>query len=72
MKKSIDYKPKGGAIVPFIKVFGEGKALPIKSVMVGPHPNQGRRAEALRFFLDGQNYGEVEVTCSEIDITNQF
>jgi hypothetical protein len=42
-----------GSVVPYIAVFeNSGLKLPIKSILIGPHPNQDNQETAVRLLLD--------------------
>jgi hypothetical protein len=42
-----------GSVVPYIAVFEDsGLKLPIKSILIGPHPNQDNQETAVRLLLD--------------------
>lgn len=44
---------ENGAVVPYISVFdGSDLKLPIKSVLIGPHPNQDNQQTAVELLLD--------------------
>lgn len=60
--RKVCYRVKSDLLMPFVEVFGEPTRLPIKRIIVGPHPNQSRIAKGLQRMCDGH---DVEITCSE-------
>jgi hypothetical protein len=64
--KPISFRSRGSLVVPYIKLFeGFDKPLPIKSIIVGPHPYQDAQKEAALMLLE--SYGlDVEVRLSSI------
>jgi hypothetical protein len=46
-----DLRSRGGLIVPYIEFFKES-TLPIKSIIVGPHPFQEKQRNSIRLLLD--------------------
>ena len=54
---------RGGAIVPFIKLFNGAASIP-KRIIIGPHEAQERRATALQMYLDSAGIHNVEVSQS--------
>jgi hypothetical protein len=68
LKKEVKFKPRGGGIIPYIELFKNVGKLPIERIVVGPHPNQERRAELLRVYLAAKGYANVRVTSSAIQI----
>jgi len=71
LSKPVKFYSRSGQIVPFIELFGfkresDGKShLPIKRIIVGPHPDKEARAHAVRMFVDSLEL-DVKVTCSGI------
>ena len=52
-RKRIEFKTRSGSIVPYIDLFAElPDKLPIKSVIVGPHPHQELQRQAIELLLD--------------------
>ena len=70
--KPLEFKVRQGAIVPFIEIKGPSKKLPISEVLVGPHPNQDRRLQSTRLFLNSLGYEEIPVRKSSIAYTSFF
>lgn len=60
--RNVRYRVKSDLLMPFVEVFGGATRLPIKRIIVGPHPNQSRIAKGLQRMCDGH---DVEITCSE-------
>ena len=54
-------------VKPYLELSSEQK-LPVGHILVGPHPEQERRAEALRLALEQLGF-EARVTCSRIPVT---
>jgi hypothetical protein len=54
--KSISFTPRGGVLSPYIALFDflskENKVLPIKRIVVGPHPEKLKRKMAIEIMLD--------------------
>ena len=51
--KKIKVRQRDGLLVPYIELFETlSEPLPIKSIIVGPHPYQARQEESLRMFLE--------------------
>jgi hypothetical protein len=50
--KPIEFRVRKNLIVPYIRLFGEWAKLPIKSVIVGPHPNQELQKDAIERLLE--------------------
>jgi hypothetical protein len=61
--KEIKFRSKNGQIVPYIEVFKPN--LPIKSIIVGPHPAQELQCEAVKLMLR-EEVIDAEVRMSEI------
>jgi len=59
---------ENGAVVPYIGVFDKSKLkLPIKSILIGPHPNQDNQHTAVELLLD--QYGvHAEVRRSKLSL----
>jgi hypothetical protein len=56
--KEIKFRARRSAIVPYIELFQWlNEPLPIKSIIVGPHPDQEKQAEALRMVLEKRKIG---------------
>lgn len=68
--KFIHHYSRGGVLIPYIRLFEDrtsnsDKKLPIKSVIIGPHPDKFRRKESVAILL--KQYGiQAEVTVSDI------
>ncbi len=71
-----DYTPpevfirhQGSRAVPYIKLF-EGSILgeqsPIEAVIIGPHPDRGRREEALSTYLSARGLENIKIFHSEV------
>lgn len=62
---------RNGMPIPYIELFAKTKEgqvphqLPIKEVIIGPHPDSGRRKTAVKQLMEANGYS-VEVVCSEI------
>lgn len=68
--KTICFANKNGILVPYIKLFecgidGEKVKLPIKKIIVGPHPDKLRRQKAIQLLLN-QHAIDAEVVVSDI------
>lgn len=69
--RSVHHHPRNGALVPYIRLF-EGitspldKKLPIKAVIIGPHPDREKRARAVDLLLKQHGIKDAEVRFSEI------
>jgi hypothetical protein len=65
--KKIKFRLKNDIIVPYIALFEDwGDVLPIKSIIVGPHPFQDRQMEAVGMALEVECYDDVEIRKSAI------
>lgn len=68
-KKPVYFTPRGGILVPHISLFehtnGEKSKLPIRRIVVGPHPEKLKRKKAVELLLD-QCGVEAEVVVSDI------
>jgi len=68
-KKPVHFTPRGGVLVPHIALFerpaGEAAKLPIRKIIVGPHPEKLKRQKAVEMLLD-QCGIEAEVVASDI------
>lgn len=68
--KQVHFRPKDGILMPYIKLFGrelddEAGKLPIKKIIIGPHPDRVKRQKAVERLL--RQYGlEADVTVSDI------
>lgn len=53
--KPVEYRVRNNLIIPFVRLFGEWAKLPLKSVIVGPHPNQELQRDVIErlFEQDG-------------------
>jgi hypothetical protein len=67
--RNIKFKASAnGSIVPYIAVFEDsGLKLPIKSILIGPHPNQDNQETAVRLLLD-QYEVEADVRRSKLTL----
>jgi hypothetical protein len=64
--KNIKFRSRGSSIIPYIELFDlVGDRLPVKSIIVGPHPNQQTQIEAVRMVLE-QERVDVPIRSSEI------
>jgi hypothetical protein len=55
-RKPINFRERRGQLIPYIKLFGPGRngpddKLPIRRILVGPHPDRMKRATAVRALL---------------------
>ncbi len=51
--KEIKFRDRNGLVVPYVELFSTvGDGLPIKSIIVGPHPNQELQEEATKMLLE--------------------
>lgn len=51
--KNVKYRDRNGLVVPYVELFSTvGDDLPIKSIIVGPHPNQELQEEATKMLLE--------------------
>jgi hypothetical protein len=65
--KPIEFRAKNRMIVPYIELFKDAPdPLPIKAVIVGPHPFQERQVEAVSMLLESQIFDGVEIRASAI------
>jgi len=69
-RKKVYHRVVGGMLVPYIKLFDHAIVdqyrLPIKKIIVGPHPDRAKRADAVWSLLRVQQYKDVEVVESRI------
>lgn len=67
--RPIQFRQKRGMLIPYIELFGEelgaNAKLPIKRVIVGPHPDQKKRRTTVENLLRKNNV-DAEVTVSSI------
>lgn len=63
--KPIQFRTRNDLIIPYIELFGTAPKLPIKSIIVGPHPSQEKQEQAVRLLLESECVDAV-VRCSEI------
>lgn len=70
--KEIHFQPKGGAIVPYIKLFENCAGLPITGVLIGPHKNQARRKTSIEMFLKSKSLGDIEVRVANAEILDEL
>jgi hypothetical protein len=65
--KEIKFRPRGGLIVPYIELFkSSGRSLPIRSIIVGPHPFQDKQADAVKMALESTPFSKAKVQLSAI------
>jgi hypothetical protein len=65
--KPVEFRPKDQMIVPYIELFKDaGGRLPIKSIVVGPHPFQERQVEAVSMVIEAEFWDSLEVRPSAI------
>lgn len=63
--KGEQYRVKDGFLIPYITLFqqtDEDDCLPIKRIIVGPHRNQEKHANAIRHMI---NEADIEIYCSK-------
>jgi hypothetical protein len=53
--KPVEFRAGNNLIVPFIRLFGDETKLPVKSTIVGPHPNQELQKDAIERLLEQKN-----------------
>lgn len=67
--RGISTVPRGGMLVPYLELFNHGtpstRKLPIKRVIVGPHPLSATRKKTVEMLLKSHGY-DAEVIVSEI------
>ena len=65
--KYIKFRQKGGLLIPYIALFDaiDEPRLPVKGLIVGPHPLQERQAESAKMLLEAEGF-DVPVRLSEI------
>lgn len=68
--KPVEFKPRGGALVPYIKIFEGSVRSALNRVLIGPHPNQDRRHEGVALFLKSIGLDRIPIERSEIELTN--
>lgn len=68
-RKPVCFMERGGILVPYIKLFerakGEEVTLPIKRIVVGPHPDKYKRQKSVQMLVDQLGI-EAEVVVSSI------
>jgi len=65
--KPVQFRAKNKMIVPYIELFKHAREpLPIKSIVVGPHPFQERQAEAVSMVVEAESWSGVEIRASGI------
>jgi Protein of unknown function (DUF2971) len=70
--KEIGFRTKGGLLVPYIQLFeGSKDRLPIKAIIVGPHPCQQRQADATGMALADTPFANVKIRISGIPFREQ-
>jgi Protein of unknown function (DUF2971) len=68
-EKEILFRQRDGLIVPYIELFKKSKhPLPIKSIIVGPHPFQEKQATAVLMALQSTPFSKAEVKLSKIPL----
>ena len=69
LEKAVHFTPRSGLLVPYIALFerptGEVAKLPIRKIIVGPHPEKLKRQKAVEMLLDQLGI-EAEVVPSDI------
>jgi hypothetical protein len=70
-EKKIFFRSRGGLIVPYIEFFKES-TLPIKSIIVGPHPFQEKQMDSIRLLLDSTPFSRADVRLSNIPLNTMF
>lgn len=69
IRKQVYFTPRGGILVPHIALFerqiGEKATLPIRKIIVGPHPEKLKRQKAVEMLLDQLGI-EATVVASDI------
>jgi hypothetical protein len=64
--KEVNYRDRSGLVVPYVELFSTvGDDLPIKSIIIGPHPDQELQEEATKMLLETNGLG-AEVRRSQI------
>jgi hypothetical protein len=63
--KPVEFLTRDGLLVPFLRLRGGGKKLPIKQIIVGPHKDQALRRSAAERLLSENGY-DAFVTISAI------
>jgi DUF2971 family protein len=65
--KYIQFRHKGGLLIPYIELFDTVRKprLPVRGVIVGPHPLQERQAESAKMLLEAEGF-DAPVRLSEI------
>jgi len=67
--KAVLFRPSAGVLVPYISLFDgipkSDRKLPIKHVLVGPHPDKRKRQKSVQMMLEKL---EIEATVSVSDI----
>lgn len=69
-KKPVEFAMKQGVLVPFIMLFGrqlsgDAENLPIRRVIVGPHPDKLKRKKSVELMLEEHGI-DANVTVSDI------
>ena len=69
--KSIKFRARGDLIIPYIEMFEtSSQPFPVKSIIIGPHPDQEKQAEAVRMALESE-YIDATVRLSAIPYRRQ-
>jgi hypothetical protein len=64
--KEIKFRQKSGLLIPYIGLFESlNRPLPVKSIIVGPHPLQQRQREAVTMFVESKKL-KITVRSSKI------
>jgi hypothetical protein len=63
--KEIKFRAKNGQLIPYIQVFEDRFNLPVKSIIVGPHPAQELQFEAAKLIIKKEEI-DATVRMSEI------
>lgn len=69
-RKPVKFRERGGVLIPYLELFGgaingPSEKLPIRRILVGPHPDKKKRAAAVRLMVK-QIGMDVPVAVSEI------
>lgn len=69
LNKAVSFYPRSGVLVPYISLFdgipAEERKLPIREIVVGPHPDKLKRQQAAQMLVDEL---EIEATVRVSDI----
>jgi hypothetical protein len=68
-EKVIKFRSKNGLMVPYIELFKSSRLpLPIKAIIIGPHPSQDKQEIAVRMVLKSTPFAAAEVRRSDIPL----